>query len=153
VHRTSYMFITGPDVIRTVTREEVTKSDLGGADTHSRISGVAHMACGDEQTCLASIRKLMSFLPASTMQDPPFMDTSDSPEREDPHLNQLIPTDPNKPYDIKELIRSVVDQHDFFEIHENFARNIVVGFARLAGNTVGIVANQPAVLAGTLDID
>jgi len=153
VHRTSYMFITGPDVIRTVTREEVTKSDLGGADTHSRISGVAHMACGDEQTCLASIRKLMSFLPANNMEDPPFMDTSDSPEREDPHLNQLIPTDPNKPYDIKELIRSVVDQHDFFEIHENFARNIVVGFARLAGNTVGIVANQPAVLAGTLDID
>src|SRR5690606_25815524 len=96
VHRTSYMFITGPDVIRTVTREEVTKSDLGGADTHSRISGVAHMACGDEQTCLASIRKLMSFLPANNMEDPPFMDTSDSPEREDPHLNQLIPTDPNK---------------------------------------------------------
>lgn len=153
VHKTSYMFITGPDVIRTVTHEEVSKSELGGAETHSRISGVAHLASPDEQTCLASIRKLMSFLPPNNMEDPPFLEPSDSPEREDPHLNQFIPTDPNKPYDMKEVIRSVVDQHDFFEIHEHFAQNMIVGFARLAGNPIGIVANQPAVLAGTLDID
>ena len=153
VHKTSYMFITGPDVIRTVTREEVTKSQLGGATTHTTVSGVAHFAADSDEQCLAQIRKLLSFLPSNNMEEPPRLETSDKPDRTDPRLNDLVPDDPNQPYDMKEIIRSVVDDADFFEVHPHFAENIVVGFAHLNGFAVGIVANQPAVLAGTLDIN
>ncbi len=153
VHKTSYMFITGPDVIRTVTEEEVTKSELGGTTTHTTRSGVAHFAVDNDEECLAKIRELLSFLPSNNMEDPPYIEPSDSPDRIDPKLNALIPDDPNTPYDIKEIIGSVADQHYFLEVHEQFAQNMVVGFARLNGFPVGVVANQPAVLAGTLDID
>ena len=153
VYKTSYMFITGPDVIKTVTHEEVTKSELGGATTHSSVSGVAHFATNDEKECLAGIRELLSFLPSNNLDDPPVQVCSDPPDRSDASLDELIPEDPNQPYDMKVLIRSVVDDHNFFEVHEDFAQNIVVGFARLNGHSIGIVGNQPAVLAGTLDID
>ena len=153
VHKTSYMFITGPDVIKTVTQEEVTKSELGGATTHTTISGVAHFACNSDEECLAQIRELLSYLPLNNMDDPPHQAPSDNPDRIDPQLNDLVPTDPNQPYDIKEIIGSVVDEHRFFEVQPEFAENIVVGFARLNGFPVGIVANQPAFLAGTLDIN
>lgn len=153
VHKTSYMFITGPDVIRTVTQEEVSKSELGGATAHSSISGVAHFAVGNEEECLLGIRELLSFLPSNNMEEPPIETTSDPPDRLDPGLNKLIPIEPDQPYDIKKLIRSVADDSHFLEIHENYAPNIVVGFARMAGRPVGIVANQPAHLAGTLDIN
>ncbi|MGH9341609.1 MAG: acyl-CoA carboxylase subunit beta [Acidobacteriota bacterium] len=153
VHSSSYMFITGPDVIKTVTHEEVTKSELGGATTHTSISGVAHFAASDDRECLAQIRKLLSYLPSNNVEDPPLAKTSDKPDRKDATLNTLVPEDPHKPYDIKEIIRSVVDEHDFFEVQAQFAQNMVVGFARLDGRPVGIVANQPAFLAGTLDIN
>ncbi|MFQ5928188.1 MAG: acyl-CoA carboxylase subunit beta, partial [Acidobacteriota bacterium] len=153
VHKTSYMFITGPDVIKTVTQEEVTKSELGGATTHTTTSGVAHFAANSDEECLAKIRKLLSFLPSNNMEDPPHQKSSDNPDRVDPKLNTLIPADPDKPYDIKDIIHSVVDDHDFVEVHPHFAENIVIGFARLNGFPVGIVSNQPAVLAGTLDIN
>ena len=153
VHKTSYMFITGPDVIKTVTQEEVTKSELGGATTHSAVSGVAHFATGSDEECLAKIRELLSFLPSNNTEESPRRMGSDPPDRLDPNLNTLIPADPNKPYDMKDLIRSVADDHHFFEVQEHFAPNIVVGMARLNGSSVGIVANQPAVLAGTLDIN
>jgi propionyl-CoA carboxylase beta chain len=153
VHKTSYMFITGPDVIRTVTQEDVSKSELGGATAHSSISGVAHFAAGDEEECLLGIRELLSFLPSNNMEEPPVEATTDPPDRLDPELNKLIPIEPDQPYDIKKLIRSVADDSHFLEVHENYAPNIVVGFARLAGRSVGIVANQPAHLAGTLDIN
>jgi propionyl-CoA carboxylase beta chain len=153
VHKTSYMFITGPDVIRTVTQEEVSKSELGGATTHSSTSGVAHFATEDEEECLLGIRELLSFLPSNNMEEPPVENTTDPPDRVDPELNQLIPVEPDQPYDIKKLIRSVADDAHFLEVHENFAPNIVVGLARMAGRPVGIVANQPAHLAGTLDIN
>ena len=153
VHRTSYMFITGPDVIRTVTHQEVTKSELGGATAHSRKSGVAHFALDTEDQCLAGIRELLSFLPSNNGEDPPRRDTGDDPERVEPRLNSLVPVEADKPYDIKEIIRVVADEYYFLEVHEHFAPNIVVGFARLAGYPVGVVANQPAHLAGTLDID
>lgn len=153
VHKTSYMFITGPDVIRTVTHEEVSMSELGGATTHSSKSGVAHFASASEEECLTEIRRLLSFLPSNNLEDPPRMETSDPADRTDPNLNRLIPSDPNQPYDMKELIRAVVDDHEFLEVHEQFAENIVVGFARILGAPIGIVANQPAVLAGTLDIN
>ncbi|MBI4446552.1 MAG: acyl-CoA carboxylase subunit beta [Acidobacteria bacterium] len=152
VHKTSYMFITGPDVIKTVTQEEVTKSELGGATTHSSISGVAHFAASNDQECLSRIRELLSYLPSNNTEDPPRRETSDPPDRLDPNLNTLVPVDPYKPYDIKDVIRSVVDDQHFFEVHEHFALNLVVGFARINGAPIGVVANQPAVLAGTLDI-
>ena len=152
VHGSSYMFITGPEVIKTVTQEQVNKSELGGATTHSSTSGVAHFAVRSEEECLARIRELLSFLPSSNMEDPP-RGEPDRSETVDPGLNQLIPSEPDKSYDMKELIQAVVDQHYFFEVHAHFAQNLVVGFARLAGMPVGIVGNQPAVLAGTLDID
>jgi propionyl-CoA carboxylase beta chain len=148
----SYMFVTGPDVIKTVTHEEVTMDELGGAMTHNSTSGVAHFAVADDAECLATIRELLSFLPSNNMEDPPQKPTSDPWDREDLKLNQIVPLDPNQPYDIKEIIRTVVDDHYFFEVHKHFARNIVVGFARLDGHPVGIVANQPDHLAGTLDI-
>ncbi len=152
VHKTSYMFITGPDVIKTVTNEEVTKSELGGATTHSTRSGVAHFAANNDEECLLQIRELLSFLPSNNMEDPPLRPTSDPPDRADAELDTLVPVDPNKPYDIKDVIHKVVDEEYFFEVHHEYAPNIVVGFARLNGRPVGVVANQPAVLAGTLDI-
>ncbi len=152
VKKTSYMFITGPDVIKAVTHENVTKDELGGATTHNEISGIAHFAAADDQTCLSMIRELFSFLPLNNMEDPPRYENRDPMDREDASLDQLIPADPNLPYDMKELVRAVVDDHYFFEVQEAFSQNIVIGFARFHGRSVGIVANQPSVLAGTLDI-
>jgi propionyl-CoA carboxylase beta chain len=152
VRDTSYMFVTGPDVIRTVTHEQVTMNELGGAMTHNATSGVAHFAAADDRECLATIRELLSYLPANNMEDPPRRTTADPWDREDERLDSIIPDDPNQPYDMKELIRSVLDKHQFLEVHMHFAKNIIVGFGRLEGRAVGIVANQPAHLAGTLDI-
>jgi len=153
VKDTSYMFVTGPDVIKTVTHEEVTKEELGGAMTHNARSGVAHFAAEDDRAGLALIRELMSFLPSNNLEEAPPRPTSDPPDRESPDLDTLIPPEASKPYDMKTLLRAVVDDGRFLEVHEHFAANIVVGFARFAGRSVGIVANQPAVLAGCLDID
>jgi propionyl-CoA carboxylase beta chain len=149
---TSYMFVTGPDVVKTVTHEEVSFEDLGGASVHSEKSGVCHVAADSEADTLYLIRKLLGYLPQNNMEDPPFV-PNDDPLRMDEALNSVVPDDANKPYDIKEVIRPIMDNGQFFEIHENYAQNIVVGFARLGGHSVGIVANQPAVLAGVLDID
>jgi propionyl-CoA carboxylase beta chain len=153
VRDTSYMFITGPDVIRSVTHEEVTKEALGGAETHSSVSGVAHFAATDDRDALLLIRELLSFMPSNNMEDPPRRPTDDPEDRADDTLNSLVPDSPNQPYDIKKVIRAIVDDGNFLEVHEHFAKNIVVGFARLGGRPVGIVANQPAVLAGCLDIN
>ena len=153
VKDTSYMFVTGPDVIRTVTHEEVTKEELGGAATHNVKSGVAHFAVDDDRACLALIRELLSYLPQNNMEEAPLHATEDPPDREDASLDTLIPAEANKPYDIKRLIGAVVDDRRFLEVHALYAPNIVVGFARFGGRSVGIVANQPAVLAGCLDID
>ncbi len=150
---TSYMFVTGPDVVKTVTHEEVTQEELGGAGVHSEKSGVCHVAADNEADTLYLIRKLLGYLPQNNMEDAPLLPTSDDPLRMEEALNTIIPEDPNKPYDIKEVIRLIVDDGNFYEIHENYAGNIVVGFAGLGGRSVGIVANQPAVLAGVLDID
>jgi propionyl-CoA carboxylase beta chain len=150
---TSYMFVTGPDVIKTVTHEEVTKHELGGAMTHNEKSGVAHFVAVDDADCLAMIRELLSFLPSNNVDDPPRRASSDPPERREVSLNTLVPEDAQKPYDIKDAIHAIVDDGYFFEVHEHFAKNIVVGFARLDGRPVGIVANQPAFLAGVLDIN
>jgi propionyl-CoA carboxylase beta chain len=152
VKNTSYMFVTGPDVIKTVTHEEVTMEDLGGAMTHNATSGVAHFAADDDRECLALIRELLSFLPSNNLDDPPRVTSDDRPDRDDPALDQLVPASPNQPYDMLELIQVVADGGHFLEVHQHYARNLVVGFARLDGRPVGIVANQPAVLAGTLDI-
>ncbi len=149
----SHMFITGPDVIKTVTKESVTKEELGGAHTHSEISGVSHVLAADEKECFSKIRKLLSFLPQNNLEPPPRLAITDLPDRCDEELNSIIPENPNTPYDIKEIISRVIDNDDFFEIQEGFAKNIVIGFARFAGYSVGIVANQPQVLAGCLDID
>jgi propionyl-CoA carboxylase beta chain len=153
VKDTSYMFVTGPDVLRTVTHEEVTKEELGGAMTHNAKSGVAHFAVDDDRACLALIRELLSYLPSNNMEEPPLHKTEDPPQREDPALDGLIPAEANKPYDMKRLIEAVVDDRRFLEVHEHYAPNIVVGFARFGGRSVGIVGNQPAHLAGCLDID
>jgi len=153
VKDTSYMFITGPDVIRTVTHEEVTKEDLGGARAHSQKSGVAHFTYDTEEATLRAVRELMSFLPLNNADDPPAVPCSDDPTRRDEQLKTIVPDNPNKPYDMKEIIRAVVDDRHFFEVAEHFAGNMVVGFARLDGRPVGIVANQPAALGGVLDID
>jgi propionyl-CoA carboxylase beta chain len=153
VKDTSYMFVTGPDVLKTVTHEEVTKEDLGGALTHNVRSGVAHFAVDDDRACLALLRDLLSYMPSNNMEEPPRHRTDDPSDREDAALDTLIPAETNKPYDIKRLIEGVVDEGRFLEVHAQFAPNIVVGFARFAGQSVGIVANQPAVLAGCLDID
>ncbi len=152
VRGTSHMFITGPEVVKAVTHEEVTFEELGGADVHAEKSGVAHVVADDEATLLGLIRKLLSYLPQNNLEDPPFVDTGDDPLREAPELDTIVPVDPSKPYEVRDVIRHVVDNGEFFEIHESFAPNIVVGFARLGGYSVGIVANQPAVLAGVLDI-
>ncbi|RCK76469.1 MAG: Acetyl-coenzyme A carboxyl transferase alpha chain [Ignavibacteriae bacterium] len=153
VKDTSYMFVTGPNVVKTVTHEDVTYEELGGALTHATKSGVAHFACENEIDCLMKIRKLMSYIPSNNIDDPPFVEPKDDPYREIKDLNTVIPENPNKPYDMKEIIRLIVDDNEFFEIHELFAPNIIVGFARIGGYSVGIVANQPAVLAGVLDND
>jgi propionyl-CoA carboxylase beta chain len=153
VKDTAYMFVTGPDVIKTVTHEEVSKEDLGGALTHNAKSGVAHFATEDDRACLLLIRDLLRYLPSNNMEDPPLVATEDPPGREDPRLDTLIPPEPNQPYDIKDLIQAVADEGRFLEVHEHYAGNIVVGFARFGGRAAGIVANQPAVLAGCLDID
>jgi propionyl-CoA carboxylase beta chain len=153
VKDTSYMFITGPDVIKTVTHEEVSKEELGGAMTHNAVSGVAHFAAQNDEDCLRLIRELLSFMPSNNMEDPPRLALTDPADRVDEGLNQVVPESPNLPYDIREIVHRVVDHGYLLEVHELFARNIVVGFARLAGRPVGIVANQPAYLAGVLDID
>ncbi len=153
VKNSSYMFVTGPNVVKTVTHEDVTFEDLGGAMTHASKSGVAHFACDNEIECLRSIRRLVTFIPSNNLAELPAVECSDDPSRRDERLNALIPENPNKPYDMKEVIRLIVDDGDFFEVHEHYAANILVGFARLAGRPAGIVANQPAVLAGVLDID
>ncbi|MDQ7006693.1 MAG: acyl-CoA carboxylase subunit beta [Acidobacteriota bacterium] len=153
VKDSSYMFITGPDVIRAVTHEEVTKEELGGALTHSSQSGVSHFAANDDPHALGLIRRLLSFLPQNNHEDPPRVASEDPADRREESLNGLVPDNPNKPYDIKQVITAIADEGDFFEVHENYARNIVIGFARLDGRSVGIVANQPAALAGVLDID
>jgi propionyl-CoA carboxylase beta chain len=149
----SYMFITGPDVIKTVTHEDVTKEELGGAMTHNEKSGVAHFAVEDDREAIALIRELLSFMPSNNLDEPPRRPTSDAVDREDPALDTLVPLSPNQPYDMHDLIRSIADDGEFLEVHEHYAKNIVVGFARLGGRPVGLVANQPAQLAGTLDID
>jgi propionyl-CoA carboxylase beta chain len=151
VDKTSYMFVTGPDVIKTVTHEEVTKEELGGATTHNEVSGVAHFMAHDDAECLAMIRELLSFLPSNNLDDPPRRACTDPADRADAELDTIVPLDPSQPYDIKEVIEHIVDDGYFFEVHEHFARNIVVGFARMNGRPVGIVANQPAFLAGVLD--
>ena len=153
VEKTSYMFITGPEVIRSVTHEEVTKEELGGAVAHASVSGVAHFTASGDKAALGLIRDLLAYLPSNNMEDPPHRDTGDDPERQDAALDSVIPAEPNKPYDIKTVVRQVLDRDSFLEVHERFARNMVVGFGRLDGGVVGVVANQPAVLAGTLDID
>jgi acetyl-CoA carboxylase carboxyltransferase component len=152
VKNTSHMFITGPDVVKAVTGEDVTFEELGGAMTHNQVSGVAHMAADSEADCLYLIRDLLSFLPSNNMEDPPFKPSKDDTLRTEAALDTLVPENPNKPYDIKEAIHLIVDNGTFYEIQEHFAQNIVVGFARLGGFPVGIVANQPMVLAGVLDI-
>jgi propionyl-CoA carboxylase beta chain len=153
VKDTSYMFVTGPDVIKTVTHEEVTKEDLGGAMTHNAKSGVAHFAVEDDRACIALLRALLAYLPSNNLEEPPVLPTDDPVDREDVALDTLIPAETARPYDMKDLVRAVVDDRRFLEVHEHFAQNIVVGFARFGGQSVGIVANQPAVLAGCLDID
>jgi propionyl-CoA carboxylase beta chain len=153
VEGTSYMFITGPDVIKTVTHEEVTKEDLGGAMAHATKSGVAHLTAPDDRTCIAQVRDLLSYVPSNNHEDPPFRASSDPPTREVPELDTMIPLESNKPYDVKDVVRAVVDDAVLFEIMAPFAPNIVIGFARIGGRAVGVVANQPAVLAGVLDID
>jgi propionyl-CoA carboxylase beta chain len=153
VEGTSYMFITGPDVIRAVTHEEVTKEDLGGATTHATKSGVCHLTSPDDKTCIGQIREMLSFLPSNNHEDPPYKPTNDPATREVPELEAMIPVESNKPYDVKDVVRAVVDDGHLFEIAELYAMNIVVGFARIGGRAVGVVANQPQVLAGVLDID
>ncbi len=153
VKHTAYMFITGPDVIRTVTHEDVTKEELGGADTHNRTSGVAHFSADSDQHALSLIRELLSFLPSNNMEEAPRNKPTDDPRRLEESLNGIIPNESNQPYDMRQVIQTVMDEHYFFEVHAQYAPNIVVGFGRLDGKSVGIVANQPAFLAGVLDID
>ena len=153
VRDTSYMFVTGPDVIRTVTHEEVSKEELGGAMTHNEKSGVAHFAVADDRACLLLVRDLLRFLPSNNLDAPPEVDSRDPVDREDERLDRLVPRSPNQPYDMLDLIHSLADDGNFLEVHRHFARNIIVGFARLGGRSVGFVANQPSHLAGVLDID
>jgi acetyl-CoA carboxylase carboxyltransferase component len=153
VRKSSYMFVTGPDVVKAVTHEDVTSEDLGGASVHAERSGVCHVTGDNEADTLYMVRKLLGFLPQNNMEDAPMVQSADDPLRMDPALDSIVPESPDKPYDIREVITKVVDNGQFFEIHEAFAANVVVGFARLAGHSIGIVANQPMVLAGVLDID
>src|ERR1700736_5203647 len=153
VDKTSYMFITGPDVIKTVTHEEVTKEQLGGAMTHNETSGVAHFLAHDDAECLSMVRELLSFVPSNNLDDPPRRPSNDPIDRADAALDQIVPDESHLPYDIKDVIHAIADEGYFFEVQEHYAKNIVVGFARLNGRSAGIVANQPAFLAGTLDIN
>ena len=153
VRDTSYMFVTGPDVISTVTHEQVSKEELGGAVTHNERSGVAHFAVDNDQACLLLIRELLSFMPGNNIDDPPRVESVDPPDRADETLDMVVPAAPNQAYDMCDVIRAVVDEGYLLQVHEHYARNMLVGFARLGGRPVGIVANQPAYLAGTLDID
>ncbi|MGE3163758.1 MAG: acyl-CoA carboxylase subunit beta [Planctomycetota bacterium] len=153
VENTSYMFVTGPSVVKTVTHEEVTSEQLGGAHTHHTRSGVAHFSAPNDRACLESIRQLMSYLPSNNLEPPPFIPTDDPSDRGDVELRDIVPDNPEKPYDMRDVIRRVVDGDSFFEVQPGFAQNILIGFARLGGHAVGVVANQPAVLAGCLDID
>lgn len=150
---TSYMFVTGPNVVKTVTHEQVTSEELGGAMVHAEKSGVAHFACENEADAITRLKKLLQYVPQNNCEDPPWGDNNDPLDREDESLNKIIPDNPNVPYDIKDVIKTVVDDGAFLEVHEHFAPNIVVGFAHLGGRSIGIVANQPAVLAGVLDIN
>ncbi len=150
---TSQMFVTGPDVIKSVTKEEVTHEELGGAMTHNAKSGVAHFAAEDDRDTLRLVRELLSYVPQNNVEDPPYLEPTDDPSRRDEALQTVVPADSNKPYDVKEVIRAVFDDGRFLEVHQHFARNIVVGFGRLDGHPVGVVANQPRFLAGVLDID
>jgi len=152
VRGSSYMFVTGPDVIRSVTHEEVSFEELGGADTHARTSGVAHFAAESEEACLATMRELLGYLPPNNLEDPPIRATDDPPDRMDESLQRLVPENPTKPYDMKDLIQTVLDDQAFLEVQAEYAPNLVVGFGRLGGRPVGVVANQPAHLAGCLDI-
>ena len=153
VRGTSYMFVTGPDVIKTVTHEDVSMDELGGAMTHNEQSGVAHFAVDDDRECISLIRTLLSYLPSNNLDDPPRLNPQDPVDRQDVGLDTFVPESPNQPYDMLDLIHAVVDDGEFLEVHRHFARNLVVGFTRLGGRSVGVVANQPAHLAGTLDID
>jgi propionyl-CoA carboxylase beta chain len=153
VKKTSYMFVTGPDVIKTVTHEEVTKEKLGGAETHNQVSGVAHFAAESDEDCISLIRELLSYMPSNNMEEAPRVPTSDDVNRIDAQLDSFIPESPNQPYEVRELIKTIADESHFLEVHQHFARNIVVGFIRLNGYSAGVVANQPAFLAGVLDID
>ena len=153
VRDTSYMFVTGPDVVKTVTHESVTKEQLGGAATHNETSGVAHFAVDDDRECLALIRSLLSYLPSNNVDDPPTAPSADPADREAAELDTLVPESPMQPYDMHELLEAIVDEGSLLEVHAQFARNLIVGFARMGGRSVGLVANQPAHLAGTLDID
>jgi propionyl-CoA carboxylase beta chain len=153
VKKTSYMFVTGPEVIRTVTHEEVTKEKLGGAETHNQVSGVAQFAAESDEDCIATIRELLSFMPSNNMEEAPRVATTDDVNRIDTQLDSFIPENSNQPYEMRDLIRTIADESHFFEVHQHFARNLVVGFMRLNGQSIGVVANQPAFLAGVLDID
>lgn len=153
VENTSHMFITGPEVIKAVTRENVTKEDLGGSMSHNAKSGVAHFSTPNDRVCLQKIREMLGFLPQNNMEDPPCMETSDDPLRRDENLREVVPADSNKPYDIREIIISNLDENYFFEVQEHWAQNIVIGFGRLDGRPVGVIANQPAIMAGVLDIN
>jgi len=153
VKKTSYMFVTGPDVIKTVTHEEVTKEKLGGAMTHNQTSGVAHFAAESDEDCLATIRELIAYLPSNNMEDAPRVKSTDDINRIDPALDTIIPENPNQPYEIRDIVKSIADNGEFLEVHQHFARNLVVGFVRFDGAPVGIVANQPSYLAGVLDIN
>jgi len=153
VEKTSYMFITGPDVIKAVTRESVTKEALGGAMAHNTTSGVAHFSEPDDAACLERIRELLGFFPQNNLEEPPRVASDDDPLRRDETLRDKVPTDPNKPYDIRDIICSNLDNRYLFEVHAHYAKNIVVGFGRMDGGTVGVIANQPSVMAGCLDID
>ena len=153
VKNTSQMFITGPAVIKSVTAEEVTAEELGGAMTHNTRSGVAHFAAENEEDCIKQIRYLLSFLPSNNMEDAPIVETDDDPDRQEDSLNTVVPDNPNAPYDMKDVIRAIVDNGEFYEVHEHFATNIITCFARFDGRSVGIIANQPAVMAGCLDVD
>jgi acetyl-CoA carboxylase carboxyltransferase component len=153
VKHTSYMFVTGPNVVKTVTHEDVSYEDLGGPEVHSTKSGVAQFIAENEVETLALVRKLFSYIPQNNMEDPPAVECTDPVDRMDEELNSLVPENPNKPYDIRDVIKRVVDHGEFLEVHENYAANIVVGFARLGGKSVGVVGNQPGVLAGVLDIN
>ena len=151
--KSAFMFVTGPEVVREVTKENISFSELGGAEVHNEKSGVAHFVAQDEQECFAITRKLISFIPPNNLEDPPRIASTDDPNRQDTELDSILPSSPNKPYDMEAMVRKIVDNGDFLEVQKNWARSIIIGFARLDGNSMGIVANNPAVLAGVLDID